>query len=495
MATEKNPVLYPNQLFKFDNVEFLEKDNTCFTKVFLANGKKYKVKVVQPFPVDKTRTVLEGATKDSLQKSIEEIVNQKYNLKTVVLSDSVLDSIEDELDGLKLDRKKRREKQEELENIKINELKEIMKKQEIEDFFTSNSVYQANGIFLNISNNSGLLQIPGDSRFKAKNLHSVAKDNPFVDFTFTNKTTKEVLTLEDTRIIDPENIKMNAKINYLTERSVYNDVFTINKYLIRKLSDSVNKKVIPFELYNLISFSINEDLHKFTSNSIDPKNEEIVETFKTFFNNEFVKSINDIMQPYRKDTSNEKVISHEDATKLEKIYENFYEVFVLGDVTNEVYINNKEIIEFYQSYFKVSEFNTLVPSFININLSIFIQNDKKRDYINFIVKNWLDTKDSMFNVMKNKEKLDYFSVLEKIKLENITSIFKIIKIYEKDRTSKLHDIYVYPAINNVKTPTPRLIAYSVMQDSLVPNILPPTDGKNRGFITTIEVIEDLKTKF
>jgi len=494
MAAEIKPNLYPNQMFKFRDIDFVEKDDTCFTKVFLANGKVYNLKIVEPFPVDKTRTILEGATKVSVEKAVEDIVTQKYTLKTVNLSDEVLDSIEDELDGLKLGRKERRKKQEELEKEKTNELKEIMKKDEIKNFFTPNLIFQANGIFIHTSNNSGLLQIPGDSRFKAKNLHSVDKDNPFVDFTFTDKNSKQVLTLGDIGSMNLDNIKMKLSLNYLTDADSYKDIFSINYYLLKKLSDSKNKKIIPFELYNIIYFGINEELldeviKSFKTLPEGLTKETLKEKFKSFFTASFVKPINDIMKPYRQSKDTEKVISETDVKLLETVYSQFISVFITQEIENELYLKNSDVIDVFRTYYA-----NLVPAFIEVNISLFLQNDKKKDFINFLVKNWIDTKDSMFNVIKNKEKKDYFAILGKIKLKKITGILKIVKLYDKStKESRIHDIYVYPAINNVKTPTPRLISYSIMQDTLVPNVLPPTDGKNRGFVTTIEVIDELRT--
>jgi len=174
--------LYPNQIFRF--LELIEEKNKMFCKILLTNGVISKVEILKPITVEETKTKLVSTTKEELDEAIKNIINMKYNLKKINLTDGQLDEIEEEVDKLKLNRKEKRKKLEELENKTINDIKEKMKKNDFDNFFNSDNVYQANGIFLNEDLKTGGLQLLADPRFKSRNVHSVKNDMPFINFSF-----------------------------------------------------------------------------------------------------------------------------------------------------------------------------------------------------------------------------------------------------------------------------------------------------------------------
>lgn len=483
-----NPILQPNQIFKLKNVNYVEKDNSCYVDILLSNGKKYNLKVVEPIAIDTSKTILEGATKETLDKAVDDYINLRYNTKKIYLSDEDYDKIDETIDNLKLSRKDAREKSEELEKNRISEIKEELKIKDKKEYFYSDRVFHANGLFL--SENSGLIQIPNDSRFKTRNIHSTQDNYPFVDFTFINKDTKKVLKLKDINTIEEDKIKLISKINYLTNINGYKDIFTINEYLINKLMDEKNSSSNKYELYNLLYINIDETQKDFLKNTKELKEnfEEKFKNYSDFLKNNFINPLYEILKPYRQSKEDKIFISEEDGNKLKEIYNLFYDVLILRNIENKLYIENKETIEYFNQYFY-----NLLPYFVNINLSIYIPKNKFKDYIIFLTKS-LNSENSIFTIMKNKEKKDYFEKIDEIDLENITVIFKLTKIFDKGNES-LHPIYNYPAIENITTPTPRLMGYSMMDNSLVPNILIPTNSKKGGFVFNPEVLNKFRKNF
>lgn len=469
--------LYPNQIFRFNSRTINDKDEH-FCKILLASGHIAQVKLVEPIPVDATRTKLEGATTTRILESIEEVIESKYGLKKVKVPDEKLDEIEDIVAAKKLSKKEKRDTQEKMVKEAELAIKEEMKENDRKTFFNSLNVYQCNGIFLNKDGlNSGLLQLPSDTRFKARNVHLVKNDNPFVNFTIINSKTKEILKLSELEDLPEEDIKILSSFNALSTPQAFKDVFTINGYLLNKMMDSDMISSNKFDAYNLIRIDTNLDSISY----LIPKDEDrkMAEEYASFITDEFTLPLRKVIRNYTKE---ELVMSLEDKNELERLYNLFLEVVVYG-VENDFSTKYEKVLNWGKNYYGG------IPSFVNVSISIFIQNDKKKDFVKYLVQDWKNTKDSFFNIIKNKDKVDYFALIDTMPLENIVGIIKIVREYDEDDNLTLHKIFTYPPVDGVKKATPRLMAYSVMDGTPVPNIVPPGNGKNRGFVPFIKVIK------
>jgi len=470
--------LFPNQLFMLCNKKETQK-NEVFCDILLTSGHKANIKIVEPVAIDKKRTKLEGTTKERLDETIVEIIDSKYNLKRVDLSDEKLDEIEDIIADMKLPRKDKRKKQEELEKKAEDEIKEVWKKEDIANFFSSDIVYQANGLFLdNDKFNSGLLQIPGDIRFKARNLHLVKNDNPILNISILKSDTKQVLTLDEIKSLDNETIKIMTDINYLTNIKNYKNIFEINEYLLNKLSDSKNT-TNKFDIHNLIYLFVDKNVIK----NLNLKENDYKEYNDLLYKN-IIKPLREIIKKYKNSGD---IINKTDKKSLLDLYNRFYEVFICYNDKFKLYKENQELLEKIKK-----EFNSKLPPFVKVFVSVFIQPDKRKEFINYIVKDWKNSEESFFNIIKNKDKVDYFSKIDTMPLKNIVGQFKFNKSYDENHNLVLHKIFQYPAAKDVKTPTPRMMGYSFMEGTFIPNIIPASSGKNRGFTIDVKIIQNLR---
>jgi len=472
--------LYPNQLFKIIDKTVTEKDEV-FCNILLADGRKANVKIVEPIPIDKTRTKLDGATSKRVDDTIIDIIESKYRLKKITLSDEALDEIEEEVLTHKLSRKDKRKKQEELEKIAEDNIRKELMEKDIKTFFNSDIVYQTNGIFLDNKNfKSGLLQIPSDVRFKSRNIHLLKNDMAFLNISILDNQTKKIISYNQVKTLSNVDILINTDINFLTSKIGYDDIFQLNDYLLNKLSD-IKNTTNKYDIHNILYLFVD----KTEIESIFKKEDmEFIKEYQNLLYDTIIKPLRTLIKKYK---SSGDIITKTDKREISNLFSKFNKTFIEYNDKTKLFKENKELLV------KAKElFSNKLPSFVKITTSIFIPVNKRKEFVTYLLKDWTNSKESFFNIIKNKDKIDYFSKINDIPLEKIVGQFKFNKMYDDDNNLVLHKIFHYPAQESVETPTPRMMGYSFMEGVFIPNIMPPRTGKNSGFIPDFKLIEKMR---